>query len=115
MVGVSPQLHEAGPTLRPHAAPVVLIVQILDTLKVECLDHAVIAKVELGAAPRGHDGGALEAVHLADPQPELVRHPGGHRGDGEVDVLEAQALVQVEVEMLVRVDATQFVEPGIPD
>ena len=50
VVGVGPQLHEARPALRPHAAPVVLVFQILDTLEVEGLDDAVIAKVELGAA-----------------------------------------------------------------
>ena len=105
VVGVCPQLHEARPALRPHAAPVILVIQILDTLEVEGLDDAVIAEVELGAATGGHDGGALEAVHLADPQPELVGHAGGDRGDGEVDVLEAHALVQVEVEVLVGVDA----------
>ena len=115
MVGVCPQLHEARPALRPHAAPVILVIQILDTLEVEGLDDAVIAEVELGAASGGHDGGALEAVHLADPQPELVGHAGGDRGDGEVDVLEAHALVQVEVEVLVGVDAAQFVKTRIPD
>ena len=115
VVGVGPQLHEARPALGPHAAPVVLVIQILNTLEVKRLDDPVIAEVELGAAAGGHDGGALEAVHLADPQPELVGDAGLDRGDGEVDVLEAHALVQVEVEVLVRVDAAQLVKTWIPD
>ena len=105
VVGVSPDLHEARLPLRPHAALVVLVVEILNSLKVKGLDNSLRAEVELWAAAGRHDGGALEAVHLADPQPELVGDAGGDGGDGEVDVLEPITLVQVEVEVLVRVDA----------
>ena len=69
----------------------------------------------LSATSRSHDGGPIEAVDLGDPQAELVRDVGGDGGDGEVHVLEAHPLVQVQVEVLVRVDPAQLVEAGVPD
>ena len=69
----------------------------------------------LGTAPRSHDGRPIKAVDLCDPQSKLVRDIGCDGGDGEVHVLEAHPLVQVEVEVLVRVDAAQLVEARVPD
>ena len=69
----------------------------------------------LSATPGSHDGGTIETIDLRYPQSKLVRHIGFDWGDGEVNVLEASRFVQVDVEMLVRIDATQFVEARVPD
>ena len=110
VVGVGLELGPAGAALRPDADLVVLVVEVLDALEVERLDDALHAEVVLRAAARGHDGGAVVAVDLGDPEAELVRDVLLQRGDGDVDMLEAGAAVEVDVEVLVRVDATQLVE-----
>ena len=55
-----------------NADPVVLIGQVLDTLKVEGFDDALGTQKVLGAARRGLDPGQGLAVDLGDPKSEFV-------------------------------------------
>ena len=88
--------------------------------------------MELSAASRSHDGGAIETVNLSYPESKLVGYLGCHTGNGEVNMLEANTwsivillnlphhganrptFVEMKVEVLVRIDPTNLLEAGGP-
>ena len=115
VVGISGISNETCALLRSNANLVILIGQVLHPFKIEGFDDAFIAKMVLRTSSRSLNHRSFFATDLRQPQSKFVWFVGMHRCHRKIHMFKGANIVQVDVKMLVRIDATKPLKSQRPN
>ena len=115
VIGISSISNETCSLLRTYANLVILISQILHPLKIEGFDDTFIAKMVLRTSSGSLNHRSFFATDLRQPQSKFVWFVRMHRCHRKIHMFKGPNIVQVDVKMLVRIDATKPLKSQRPN